>query len=313
LRIRGGRRILAPDLDPDLVMDLDEVRGFLAVYEARSFSGAATTLAWPRATVRRRVESLETRVGAPLFTRTPTGAEPTPPADRLVPHAREMLGRARAMLRSVRHAGGDLQGLLHIAAPPGLPPLFVRAITATLASSAPGLQCIVTPITPPLAGRLEDVDLLVYQGHEGPGPGWMSVPAAQVRRRLVASPALLDAQGRPASPSDLDRFMIFAQGTVDARPTHLPTLDGHAIPVQLALVHPNVHLLLQMATAGACLAFVPDGELDEHAFGIGPLERVLDDLIGDVVPIHVAVPEALAEVPHVRLVFDLVRSLLGSI
>ncbi|MCB9531946.1 MAG: LysR family transcriptional regulator [Myxococcales bacterium] len=296
-------------------MDLDEVRSFLAVYEARSFAAAAATLGWPRATLRRRVDALEARLGAALFVRTALGAEPTPLARELAPRGRELLHSARAMLRIARHADGDLRGQLHVGVPPGLPPSLTGVVLAALRHAVPDVQVVATIVAPPLGPAISDLDLdlLLFQGEADLGDGWQVVTPIHVRRRLVASGALLDAVGRPREPADLTRFALLVQGTWSDAPTTLPMLDGSSVSVTPALVHPDVHLLHQLAAAGSGIAFVPDAEVDERADGVAPVEVVLDDIIGDVVPVSIAVPTVLVAVPRVRALLELATQLLRGV
>lgn len=294
-------------------MDLDEIRSFLAVYEARSFVRASDALGVPRATVRRRVDALEARVGAELFVRTAQGATSTAVADALAPRAREVLHQARAMLRSVRHADGDLRGQLHVGVPPGLPPVLVHTLLAMLRNRAPDVQLVGSVIVSPESALQLDVDLLLFQGAPRLGTGWTVQTPTHVRRRLIASAALLDEMGRPRTVADLDGFSLLVQGDWSSPPTLLPLLDGTSVVVRPALVHPDVHLLHQLAAMGAGMAFVPDAELDPILGGVSAVDVVLEDVVGDVVSVSVATPDALFDVPRVRAVFDLVCEMLGTL
>ncbi|HSG54649.1 MAG TPA: LysR family transcriptional regulator, partial [Paracoccaceae bacterium] len=64
---------------------LDLIRAFRAVMEQGSLSAAARVLLLSQPTVRRQIETLETQVGARLFTRASNGLSPTPMALDLLP------------------------------------------------------------------------------------------------------------------------------------------------------------------------------------------------------------------------------------
>ena len=58
-------------------MDLDELRVFIAIVDRGSFAAAAKALRFPLATLRRRFDELEARMGVKLLERDHNGASPT--------------------------------------------------------------------------------------------------------------------------------------------------------------------------------------------------------------------------------------------
>jgi DNA-binding transcriptional LysR family regulator len=87
--------------------DWDLYRSMLAVIDAGSLSGAARALELTQPTIGRHIEALETALGAPLFTRSATGLNPTRLALDLEPHARTMAAAAETLMRA---ASADAQG-----------------------------------------------------------------------------------------------------------------------------------------------------------------------------------------------------------
>ncbi|MEU9107842.1 LysR family transcriptional regulator [Streptomyces xanthophaeus] len=83
-------------------MDLETVRTFVAVAEARQFREAAAELSVTQQAVSKRIASLERSLGARLFTRTARGAELTIDGQAFLPHARELLRVAERAVASVR-------------------------------------------------------------------------------------------------------------------------------------------------------------------------------------------------------------------
>ena len=55
------------------IVDLEDLRAFVAVADTGSFLAAANALKVPRATVRRRVQALEVRAGVALLDANPRG------------------------------------------------------------------------------------------------------------------------------------------------------------------------------------------------------------------------------------------------
>ena len=86
-------------------MDLDEIRTFVTIARERSFSGAAGTLGRSQPAISRRIELLESELGAKLFERLRAGAVLTDAGSALLPYAEAMLANAKDGAASVR----DLQ------------------------------------------------------------------------------------------------------------------------------------------------------------------------------------------------------------
>ncbi|GAA2261809.1 LysR substrate-binding domain-containing protein [Glycomyces scopariae] len=86
---------------------LDQLRGFVAVAEEGHFGRAAARLHMTQPPLSRQVQRLERAVGFALFTRSQTGAEPTPAGRVFLDEARRLLTAADvAPLRARRVAAG---------------------------------------------------------------------------------------------------------------------------------------------------------------------------------------------------------------
>lgn len=83
-------------------MDLDVVRGFVAVVDAGRFQDAADELSITQQAVSKRVAALERTLGVKLFTRTARGARLTADGQAFLPHARDLLRAEERALASVR-------------------------------------------------------------------------------------------------------------------------------------------------------------------------------------------------------------------
>lgn len=82
------------------------LRSFLAVLRRGSLSAAARETGLTQPTIGRHIDELETGLGIPLFTRSPSGLLPTPGAHSLLPHA-EAMETAFAALKRAATLGGD--------------------------------------------------------------------------------------------------------------------------------------------------------------------------------------------------------------
>lgn len=85
-----------------------------AVMEAGSLSAAAKLRGLTQPTLGRHIDTLERRLGVPLFLRTPRGLQPTDLALELRPHLSEMAAAAAAALRDASGAADSVTGSIRI-------------------------------------------------------------------------------------------------------------------------------------------------------------------------------------------------------
>lgn len=98
----------------------EDVRWFLAVVRAGSFSGAARTLGTDQSTVSRRIALLERALGQPLFERGPRTVRRTTQAEALLEPALAVERAALALEDTARRAEAEPRGLVRIALTEGL-------------------------------------------------------------------------------------------------------------------------------------------------------------------------------------------------
>lgn len=97
-------------------MDWDLFQSLHAVLDAGSLSAAARQRGLTQPTLGRHIEALEQRLGAPLFTRSPRGLQPTELALSLRDHLAEMSAAAGAAVRDASGAADGLAGSVRITA-----------------------------------------------------------------------------------------------------------------------------------------------------------------------------------------------------
>ncbi len=98
----------------DTAPDWNLYRSFLAVMTTGSLSGAARALGLAQPTLGRHVEALEEALGAPLFTRSPGGLQPTDTALALRPHAETMAVAAAALIRTASGEADAVRGAVRL-------------------------------------------------------------------------------------------------------------------------------------------------------------------------------------------------------
>jgi len=121
-------------------LDWSDLRHALAVAEAGSLAGAARQLGVNHTTVLRRLDALETQLGARLFDRQRSGYSPTAAGLALVAHARHMADRAIEIERQVMGLDRELTGLLRVTTAFVIMEHLLPAPLAAFAREYPGIE-----------------------------------------------------------------------------------------------------------------------------------------------------------------------------
>ena len=113
---------------------------FIAVAETQSFSAAARLLKLTQPTVSRRIAALEENIGGPLFRRDRKGTHLTNEGTKILVPAQQMARWAAEIERQCANFEDKPQGLVKVAAPPGLAFEFVVPFAAFVQKQHPDLR-----------------------------------------------------------------------------------------------------------------------------------------------------------------------------
>jgi DNA-binding transcriptional LysR family regulator len=187
-------------MDPDW----DDLRVFLAVARGGGLSAAGRSLRMDPATVGRRVQRLEDRLGAALFLKSPQGYALTEVGERMVAPAEAAETGAEAATAAARGEVGALTGQVRIGAPDGCANFLLPQVCAGIAAANPGLdvQIVALPRIVNLSRREADMAITVSR----PATGRLTVQKiadyrlslAAHRRYLRDAPALVTLADLPA-------------------------------------------------------------------------------------------------------------------
>jgi DNA-binding transcriptional LysR family regulator len=277
-------------------LNWDDAPAFLAVARAGTLTGAAKALGTGIATVSRRIERLENRLGVPLFARHQSGYRLTDQGEALMPRAealeeamREFRAEAATEAQAVGHVRlATAENLANPVIIPGLAPLLVR-------HSGLSIEILTDVGTINLHRRDADLALRMVRPERG---------NVSVRRigtlgfGLYGSPAYI--AGRDTAPDagrfDGDRFIGWSEqyGGLPAARWIERTLRGR-IP---AITTTTLSAQLSAATAGLGLAILPHFLAREAGLQPLPVELGLDQ------PIWLALHSDLSASMRVRVVAD---------
>lgn len=295
-----------------MTMDLEELRGFIAVVEAGSFLGAARALGVSRTTLRRQVGSLEARAGVALLEAARQGVAPTEAGQILVQHGRTMMQGASALLASIREVGHAPSGVLRVVLPVGLPPHTLVPVLGALRTAYPELYFNIRFSDDPLSEALVDVDLAVHFGNDPPKGPWVSYVVLRLREHLIASAAYLERRGTPRAIHELSQHELFAWQAPGEDPSLWRTREGATFRVRPSLVATDIHFIRSAVLGDLGIGFVPDALLPDpgHASALVP---VMPDMVGGERPLRISVPAALSEIPKIKMILDHVRGMINEL
>lgn len=150
-----------------VVVDVRQLRCFVAVAEELHFGRAAARLHIAGPAVSQTIRSIENELGLRLFERTNRRVELTHAGRLLLGEARAVLERFDDALVAMARLRSGESGQVLIGAVPALPPRLVPELLARCAGHAPGIEVVVTALR---SGRdlhhaLEDeADVVLVRG-----------------------------------------------------------------------------------------------------------------------------------------------------
>jgi LysR family transcriptional regulator for bpeEF and oprC len=288
------------------VPDLNELAVFGAVAERRSFSGAARSLRLPKATVSRKVRSLETRLGVRLLQRTTRRVTVTEAGEALLLRWRlieEQLEDADAALGRLQVAP---RGLLRVAAGPTLMADWVAPLAALFLSRHPDVRIELLSVSEPVDQVGRGADLAIAHAPQ--------VDSSRVTRLLAAPPTglyasrdYLDAHGLPATPEALAGHDALLLALSPSAPREWRLRRGRrevVLPLSPRLAGNDLRPLLAARHAGAGVLAVPSALMDRLA-AAGQVVRVLPEWSPPPLELRVVFPSRSGLAPRVRLFIDL--------
>ncbi|MFO0755280.1 MAG: LysR family transcriptional regulator [Byssovorax sp.] len=292
-------------------MDHEDLRMLLLAVDCGSIQAAARQLGIARSLLRRRIDALESEVGAPLLHRSAGGVHLTAAGGIVIAHARGLVEGTRAMLAEARAAEGEATGTIRSFEPIGMP-LQMRVSTLLMTHSAvPKLRFVARQVEDPLAHIDEPCELIFHEG-DAPGGTWYSRVVRRLPIRVLASTSYLRARGTPQHLTDLAGHDILGWARPRHRADAWPLLTGGVVEVSPWLVSPDLFLIQNIAAGGGGLMFGPHVPfLPEPP--VDALVPVLEGLVGDEILMRVSTPHRAQADPRTRRTIEQIQKLLDSV
>jgi DNA-binding transcriptional LysR family regulator len=181
---------------PELNVNWDNARIFLAVARTGTLRGAAQRLGVDQATVGRRLVALEGELAAKLFLRTSTALVLTPAGEALIGPAEAMEQAAHTIERRVAGIDEQLAGTIRVATTDTMAAAFVLPAIAQLRQRHPGIDvvCIASKSIANLTKREADVAVRTLRPD---APDLIARRIGQMETGIYASRSYVAARGEP--------------------------------------------------------------------------------------------------------------------
>ena len=181
---------------------IENLRTFVAVADAGSLAGAARNLGIAASVVTKRIDQLESRVRARLFTRSTRRVALTEMGLRYLSSARRLMNDYDEVLAEMSHSRQQIEGSIRIKVPTSMAVGYLAETLAEFQQQFPLVSLDVALIDRAVNPGAEGFDIAV-----GALPisfaGVVDEPICPLQRFVCAAPAYLDERGRPSHPREL--------------------------------------------------------------------------------------------------------------
>lgn len=242
--------------------DLNDLRFFVAVVEHQGFSAAGRALGVPKSRLSKRIAQLEERLGVRLLQRTTRRFAVTEIGERFYAHCRAALEEAQAAQDVVDELRAEPRGTVRMSCPVSLVQTIVAHVLPDFLAAYPKVQVRVLANNRRVDLIGEGIDLAIrVRDKLDTDTSLVLRTFGHSRALLVASPAFLEANGRPQQPSGLERLPLLSMFEHDgAQVIELHDADGNRASVEMnaRLICGDFALLHEAARRGQGIALLPE-------------------------------------------------------
>lgn len=289
------------------MQDMNDMLYFAEVVERGGFAAAGRHLGIPKSKLSRRVGELETRLGVRLLQRTTRKLSLTEVGEVYLRHCIAMRDAAEAAAEAVEQVQTDPRGTIRVACPVTLAQTTVGPILGLFLARYPQVRVDMRVSNRVVDLVEEGVDVALRVRATLDDSGSLVVKNLGLTGTyLVASPALLQRQGKPQTPQDLTRLDSVSMSAVDGKASwHLLGQGGasHVLVHQPRYVADDLLTLKFAVVCGTGMCVMPDYMCHEELLD-GRLVLVLPGWAPPQGVFHAVYPSRRGMVPAVRRFLD---------
>lgn len=209
-----------------MARDLNDTLIFVKVIEHGSFIAAARSLRLPKTTVSRKVQELESRLGAQLLHRTTRKLGMTEAGNIYYEHCKRIAQELDEAENAVGQLQGGPRGWLRITAPYSMGIERIAPLLGEFHARHPEVRVEMLLSNEPLDLIDKEIDVALRVGSL-PDSNLVARRLAVMRTQVYASPAYIERHGEPLHPDDLQHHRTFGMQKMRRNGQfHWPLNDG---------------------------------------------------------------------------------------
>ena len=289
-----------------MARDLNDTLIFVKVVEHGSFISAARALRLPKTTVSRKVQDLETRLGAQLLHRTTRKLGLTEAGNIYFEHCQRIARELDEAESAVGQLQGGPRGWLRFTAPYSVGITWIAPLLGEFHARHPEVRLEMLLTNEPLDIIDKEIDVALRVG-ELPDSNLIARRLAVFRTQVYASPNYLARHGEPLHPDDLQHHRTLAMQKSRRNGAYVWTLsDGERnidYRVDPVLVANDPGALKGALLCGEGLMLASDVTVKAYAEQ-GYVQRVLAGWTGPEMDFNAVFPRGQVQSPKVRAFVD---------
>ncbi|HET6395646.1 MAG TPA: LysR family transcriptional regulator [Pseudoxanthomonas sp.] len=296
--------------------DLNDTLVFVKVVEQGSFIAAAKSLGLPKTTVSRKVQELETRLGAQLLHRTTRRLGLTEAGSVYYEHCQRIAQELEEAESAVGQLQGGPRGWLRFTVPYSIGIAWISPLLGEFHAQYPDIRLDMHMSNDPVDLISNEIDVALRAGPL-PDSTLVARRLAGFRTQVFASPRYIERHGEPLHPDELQHHRIIAvRKHYHAHPTRITwsLSDGtRAVeyPINPLMVANDPSALIGAVLCGEGLTLATDVAAKPYVEA-GALRRVLAGWIGPEVDFNAVFPRGRVMSPKVRAFVDFLVERLSS-
>ncbi|HSH90847.1 MAG TPA: LysR substrate-binding domain-containing protein [Ramlibacter sp.] len=289
------------------MQDLNDMLYFAEVVDRGGFAAAGRALNLPKSRLSRRVAELEARLGVRLLQRTTRKLSLTEAGELYHRHCVAMREEAEAAEEAVAVVQTEPRGTIRVTCPVTLAQTTIGPILPKFLEQHPHVRIDMQVTNRVIDLVQEGVDVALRVRPTLDDSGSLIVKnLGTTQGLLVASPALLEGQGRPKSVEDLRDLSTVAMSAADGRASWAlqgPREAGYELHHRPVFTADDLLTLRYMVLQGTGMSILPD-YMCARDIRLGQMEQVLPGWAPRPAVIHAVFPSRRGLVPAVRRFLD---------
>jgi len=289
-----------------MARDLNDTLIFVKVVEHGSFISAAKALRLPKTTVSRKVQDLETRLGAQLLHRTTRKLGLTEAGNVYYEHCQRIARELDEAESAVGQLQGGPRGWLRFTAPYSVGITWIAPLLGEFHARHPEVRVEMLLSNEPVDLIDREIDVALRGGNL-PDSNLVARRLAVFRTQVYASPHYIERHGEPVHPDDLLHHRTLAmQKSLRNGQYFWPLNDGERTNdyrIDPVLVANDPGALTGALICGEGLLLSSDVNMKAHA-ELGHVTRVLAGWTGPEYEFNAVFPRGQTTSPKVRAFVD---------